>query len=220
MRGSVCVAIFFVVTCTAFAQVVYNAQPQGSLLWQRPVLEFPDTLPAATVLKEMITKLRVGKVQVVLEETELKEVQKRLGGKIVRSGDASTANASLCFCGKDVNGQWALWLDSSEIAGLRLIDGFTLERLNGNAGADRRCRLIPEDEGGVELPIALQFGQTEMQVRQILGKPTLRYRSSLIFEHEHQETIRNEPYTVINTVTIGLRHGRVWVLQVFKSTQS
>ena len=219
MQRRVRMAILFGITCSAFVQVAHNSSPRGFAEWQRPTLEYPDTLPPATVRKEMITTLRVGNVQIVLDRTELKEVQKRLAGTIVRSGDASTANASLCYCGTDVDGRWALWLDSSEVAGLRWIDGFTLQRLGGNARADRGCRMIPEREGGIELPIPLRLGQTETQVREILGKPTLKYRSTLIYYHAHDKTIRNEPCSVLNTVDVALRNGVAWAIVVFKSTQ-
>ncbi|MGD0696810.1 MAG: hypothetical protein ABSB82_18500 [Terriglobia bacterium] len=80
--------------------------------------------------------------------------------------------------------------------------------------------MIREGEGGIELPIALRLDLTEMQVRKILGKPTVRYRSTLIFDHEHQETIRNEPATVSNTVAVALRDGVVWAIQVWKDSTS
>lgn len=163
MQRRVRIAILFVITCAAFVQVARTSSPHGFPEWQRPTLEYPDTLPPATVRKVMITTLRVADVQIVLEKTELKEVQKRFGGTIVGSGDASTANASLCFCGTDVNGKWALWLDSGEISGLRWIDGFTLQRLGGNAKVDRRCRMIPERKGGIDCPF--RFGSDRPKCR-------------------------------------------------------
>jgi len=219
MTGRVRRTVFFAVTCATFLQVAHNSRPSGLPEGQRPTLEYPDTLPPATIPKEMITTLRVANVQIVLEKTELTEVQKRLGGTIVGSGDASAANASLCFYGTDANGEWALSLDSGEIAGLRWIDGFKLERVPANSKADRRCRIIPENAGGVELPIALQLGQTEMQVREILGNPTLKYRSTLIFYHQHEEKIRTLPCAVLNTVDVGFHNGVAWAIAVFKSTQ-
>jgi hypothetical protein len=104
----------------------------------------------------MITTLRVAKVPIVLEKTELKDVQRRLGGSIRASGDASEAVAWLDLCGTDTNGRWTLRLDSSELGGLRWIDGFTLQRLDANARTVGRCRMIPQGEGGIELP--LRFG--------------------------------------------------------------
>ena len=59
-----------------------------------------------------------------------------------------------------------------------------------------------------------------MQVRKILGRPTVRYSNTLIFDHEHKETIRNVPYFVSNTVAVALRGGVVWAIQVSKDTEN
>jgi hypothetical protein len=183
-------------------------------------MQLPDTVPPSNGSKEMITTLRVARVPIVLEKTELKDVQRRLGGRIRARGDASEAIAWLCFCGTDTNGRWALWLESGELAGLDLIDGFTWQRLDANARTEGRCRMIPDGDDGIELPIALRLGLTEMQVRKILGSPTLRYRGTLYFSHEYKHTIRNEPYTVYNDVTVALRDGLVWAIRVSKDSEN
>ncbi len=95
-------------------------------------------------------------MQVNLEETPLKEVQKGLGGTIGSRGDASEALRWLCFHGSDAKGRWALWLESN----------------------------------------------------------------TLIFDHEHQKTVRNEPFTASNTVYVELRGGGVWAVQVWKATSN
>jgi hypothetical protein len=51
-----------------------------------------------------------------------------------------------------------------------------------------------------------------------LGPPTTKHGNTLIFDHEHQETIRNEAFTVSNGVDIELRSGVVWTVQVWKTT--
>src|SRR3981189_430347 len=79
------------------------------IIFQPPILDVPDTLKHATVPKEMITKLRVGKMQVTLEEARLNDVQKNLGGSIGSRGDAGDALQWLCFHGSDAKGRWALW---------------------------------------------------------------------------------------------------------------
>ncbi|MHB8653736.1 MAG: hypothetical protein ACYDA9_07645 [Terriglobia bacterium] len=168
----------------------------------------------------MITTLRVAMVSVVLEETELTDVQRRLGGTIVTSGDASTANAELCFYGTDANGRWGLSLDSGEMGGLRWIDSFTLQRLSPNAKTDSRCRIMRQNEGGIELPIALRLGLTEREVVRILGKPTMRYHRTLIFYHEHEATSHGEPYSVLNLVAVALRGGVVWAIEVSKDSET
>jgi len=164
----------------------------------------------------MITKLRVAKMQVILEETPLSDVQKNLGGTIGASGDASEALKWLCFQGSDAKGRWALWLESDEMGGGN-VDGFAWQRIAEKVSLDRRCRTQAIE---IELPIRLAIGLTESEVRGILGTPTTEYRNTLVFEHEHQETIRNEPFTASNTVYVHIRSGVVWSVQVWKTTSN
>jgi hypothetical protein len=197
------------VTAAAFAQ-------SDRIIWQPPTLDLPDTLPHATISKEIITKLRVAKMQVILEETPLKEVHKGLGGTIGSRGDASEALQWLCFHGSDAKGRWALWLESSEMGG-GTVDGFTWQRIAEKATLDRRCRTQAVE---IELPIQIAIGLTESEVRGTLGTPTAKHRNTLIFDHEHQETIRNEPFTASNAVYVELRGGVVWAVQVWKATSN
>jgi hypothetical protein len=85
-------------TAAAFAQ-------SDHIIWQPPILDLPDMLTHATVPKEIITKLRVAKMQVILEETPLNDVEKDLGGTIGSRGDASEALQWLCFHGSDSKGR-------------------------------------------------------------------------------------------------------------------
>jgi len=164
----------------------------------------------------MITTLRIGKVPIILEETRLKDVEKNLGGTIGSRGDASEALQWLCFHGSDADGRWALWLETSEMGG-GTVDGFALQRIPGKATVDRRCRT----EGAqIDLHIRLRVGLTESEVRGILGAPTAKYGNTLVFHHEHEEQVRNEPFTASNTVYTVLRGGVVWAIQVWKTTSN
>jgi hypothetical protein len=158
-------------------------------------------------------------MQIVLEETTLNDVHKRLGAVVGQQGDASTALQWLCFYGSDADGTWALWIESGEMGG-GTVDGLALQRLDRNAKPDRRCRMLQEGDGGFDLPISVRLGMTEIQVRDAQGKPTLKYRNTMIFNHEHQESIRNEPYTATNTVAAALRRGVVWAIEVWKVTSN
>jgi hypothetical protein len=213
-------AVLFIITCAATAQNVGGSPGSVSpLIWEPPTLEFPDKLPRPTVPKVMITTVRLGNVQIALEETTLNDAQTRLGGDMGQKGDASEALEWLCFYGTDTNGQWALWLESSEMGGAT-VDGFALQRLNRDAKADRRCRMLRQNDGRVELPVPLRLGMSEAQVRNLLGKPTAKYRNTVMFDHEDQETVRSEPFTTSNTVAVALRGGVVWAIQVWKTTSN
>jgi hypothetical protein len=130
------IAVFLAVASAALAQ-------STGIVWQPPKLDLPDSLPKASVRKEMITTLRIGKVH------------------------ASEALQRLCFHGSDADGRWALWLESSEMGG-GTIDGFALQRIPSKATVDRRCRT---EETQIDLPVHLGIGLTESEVRGILGTP-------------------------------------------------
>lgn len=202
-------AVLVLYTLAAVAQ-----SPTG--VWQPPALDLPRALPKASIPNEMITTLRIGKVSIVLEKTLLKDAAKDLGGVIGSSGDASESLQWLCFHGSDTGGRWALWLESSEMVG-GTINGFALQRIPNEATVDRRCRT----EGAhVDLPIRLKIGSTESEVRALLGEPTSKYHNTLLFNHEHEEKVRNEPFTASNDVYVLLRDGSVWTIQAWKTTSN
>jgi hypothetical protein len=155
-------------------------------------------------------------MQIILEETPLNDVQKNLGGTIGSRGDASEALLWLCFHGSDANGPWALWVESTEMGGGN-VDGSAWQRIPKEATLDHRCRTQDVE---VELPIRLALGLTEPEVRRIIGSPTAKHRNTLIFDHEHRETIRNEPFIASNTVYVVLRDSVVWTVQVWKTTSN
>jgi hypothetical protein len=76
------------------------------------------------------------------------------------------------------------------------IDGFALQRIPSKATVDRRCRT---EETQIDLPIRLGIGLTESEVRGILETPTAKYGNTLVFHHEHQEKVHNEPFTATAT---------------------
>jgi hypothetical protein len=210
-------AILLAITCAAVAQNSGHSVSRDSPpIWEPPTLDFPETGPEPTVPRMMITSLQLANMKIILEETTLENVRATLGVDTGHSGDASNAVEWLCLYGTDADGRWALWLESSEMGGGR-VDGFALRRLDDDANVDRRCRMLRTEDGFL-LPISLRLGMTATQVRRLLGKPTLRYRNTVIFDHGHQETIRNEPFTVSNTVAVALRGGVVWAIQVWKGT--
>ncbi len=125
------------------------------------------------------------------------------GGKEVQEGIGKSA------------GEWHFTLRDGPTVG-----GFQWRRVPMTANFDGRCQALPDRDSEVDLPIELRLGGTETEVLQVLGRPTVRKGNTVIYEHEHEEPIHNEPYTFMNTVTVVLRHGLVWAIQVDKSTQN
>jgi hypothetical protein len=204
----VVIALFLVATS------IVVAQSSTSIVWQPPVVDLPEAPPKASIPKEMITNLRVERMSITLEETPLKDVAKHFGATVGSRGDASEALQWLCFHGSDAGGRWALWLESSEMGG-GTIDGFALQRISSEATVDQRCRA---GETRIDLPVRL--GVTESDLSRILGAPTAKYRNTLIFDHEHEVKVHDEPFTASNTVYVVLRGGVVWAIQVWKTTSN
>ena len=217
MQSVLRMAIVLAVTYSGQTRVANEAPTPEEIKWQPPTIHSPLSLPQPTVPREIVSRIRVSKLLVVLEETKMTDVQKRLGGSFGHSGDASEALEWLCYYGADAEGRWALWLESSETAG-GAVDGFLLQRLERDTRMDRRCGDL--QDGRIDLPIPLNLGITEKQVQRLLGKPTLKFRNTLVFGHEHAETLHQKPYTASNTVYIALRRGVVWAIEAWKSTLS
>jgi hypothetical protein len=59
---------------------------------------------------------------------------------------------------------------------------------------------------------------TEAEMRKIVGKPSFVSGKTLIYSHEHQETIHDLAYTVDNMIAIVLRDGIVSAIETSKST--
>jgi hypothetical protein len=97
------------------------------------------------------------------------------------------------------------------------INGFAWQRIDEKATLDRRCRTRAVE---IELPVQIAIGLTESEVLENLGTPTAKHRNTLVFDHEHQETVRSEPFTSENTVYVKLRGGVVWAVQVWKITSN
>jgi hypothetical protein len=210
-------SVLVLVVCASFVQSANGQSLSGNqVIWEPPAWTF-DELPKATVSKQMLTKLNVSGFPVALENTKMDDVASTLGGKIGQKGDAGNFEEWLCFHGRDANGRWVLWLESGEIDG-GTVGSFHWRRLNKGAVLDRRCQALGEAK--VELPIALRLDLTEAEVLKSLGRPTIRHGDSLSYVHEHQESIRSEPYVSVNIVVILIRAGRVWSIEVSKTTTS
>jgi hypothetical protein len=203
--------LLFTLACTSFAQKT------DSPIWEPPsVIEFPD-YSKSTVRHEIITGLRVSGMGIVLEESALEAVKSRAGGTIGHRGDAGDSLSWLCFHGTNTEDPWVLWLMSGEMDG-GSVGGFRWQRLDQTTAIDTRCQPLYQGKQGIELPITLRLGTKEAAVLNMLGQPTNRLGDLLLYLHEHEEKVRNEPYTAMNTVAVVLRGGAVWALEVWKST--
>jgi hypothetical protein len=206
-----------VLGCAVIAQDAGNSK--DSLIWKPPLVLQSDTGPKPVVGKPMIGKLRVFKTDILLEETEIAQIQEKFGGELGSEGDAGDFLAWLCLRGSDETGPWVLWLESSEIDGGG-IGAFQWRRVARDAKFDKRCAVLPGVLRVVELPVPLHLGMAEAKVVQLLGRPTARQGKALLDIKEHEGLLHGVPFWEYNAVTLVIRDGAVWVIQVQKSTTS
>jgi hypothetical protein len=204
-----------------FFVVVGSHANAGQRVFWEPLGLLPsvDRLPQPTVSREYITSLRVANWSMILEKTTLEDVQARLGGTVGRRGDASTSLHWICLSGTDRAGRWVLWLESGEIHGGD-VGAFELRRIPPAAVLDDRCVALSGRNSGVTLPIPLRLGIKEAEVIKVVGKPTVRLGEILLYVHEHQETIRGEPFDATNVLAVLVRRGVVEAIEVWKTTVS
>jgi len=210
------IAFLCVATCVALAQ---SESPKG-LVWKPlRIIDSRSHLPNATVPKEMVGRLQISNLDIVLEDTDMKDAQARFGGTLGDEGDAGDSLEWLCLSGVDSAGQWVLWLESGEIDA-DSISSFQWRRVPSGTAFDKRCAALSRADSRVTLPVALTLGIPETEVLRVLGKPTARQGETLLYVHEHEEVVKGESFTALNTTTVLIRDGKVWAIEVGKSTTS
>ncbi len=214
------ILICILVQSASAQSVVRSSETNKAVIWEpQLLLEFADdATPHPSIPKEMIASLLLSDVKVLLEETLMDTIQAKFGGEVGARGDASESLRWLCVHGVDEVGPWVLWLESGEIDG-PYIGGFQWRRLSGAATFDMRCASLP-DTAKVVLPINLRLGTSREEVLNVLGKPTWQTANIFLYEHEHEETIRGEPYDSWNSVIIAIRNGVIEAIDVTKTTSN
>ena len=192
-------------------------QTTARAVWEPPEWNFPQEAKA-TVPKQMLTSLRVSTVSIMLEKTRLDRVEKLIGGEIGAKGDAGDAVQWLCFRGTDRGSDWIIWLESGEIDG-GYVGSFQWQRISGETEIDHRCHAL-KGTAIVKLATPLQLGMQEADVLKMLGKPSLRSGESLIYLHEHEESVNGVPYDSSNIVMVRVHGGEVTSIAVSKTTSS
>jgi hypothetical protein len=206
-----------IASSVGWAQRVRSTPVDSRVLWAPPSIDWPNNLPRPTVPKEMISVLRVGNMQIILEHTNLEDVQKRLGGTIGSRGDAGNSEAWLCLHGANASGRWIFWLSSFEING-PTVGGFQWRRLASNETPDRRCRHLLEGGDRIELPLALDLAMSKAEVRKVMGDPTAVRGNMLIFCHSHREILDKQTYDASNDVAVIFHDSLAYAIEVIETT--
>jgi len=216
MKRIICTPLLCFLTCALGAQTSSNLQ--NSTVWNPPRILKSEALPNGTVSKLMVKALQISDLNVELEKTNMNDVQKRFGGTFGNKGDAGDALEWLCLSGRDVSGPWVLWLKSGEMDA-RTVGSFQWRRVPNEARFDARCGTLSEADK-LKLPLPLHPGMSQSELFEALGQPTVRNGNTLLYVHEHDEVSKSGPFTVLNTVSIVLRDGAVWAIEVLKVSMS
>ena len=176
-------------------------------------MQSPSVAPSPTIPKEMVSHLTVANWPITLETTMLTDAQRRFGGSLGQSGDASEFLQWLCLYRHNAEDGWVLWLTSGEIDG-GSIGGFVWLRMSSRQTIDSRCTELSTEQAKVILPIPLKLNMTRNKVEQLLGKPSGRFHETFTYLHKHEGTIRNASYTWENSIDVVYRRGLVQAIQV------
>jgi hypothetical protein len=167
----------------------------------------------------MVSTLRISGYNITLEETSMKDTERRFGGIIGKKPDASDASKWLCFHGKDAAGRWVLWLVNDEI-NEGSIGSFQWRRISSHDVFDTRCHTLPKADSVIHLPLSLRLGTKSSELSRTLGQPTLKTHERLIYLHEHEVggARAGNPFVASNIVVVHLRNGIVWEIQASRTT--
>ncbi|MGA2345213.1 MAG: hypothetical protein ABSF93_04360 [Candidatus Sulfotelmatobacter sp.] len=210
MRTIPCI-VLVLLSVTAFAQTTQQSKSYSTrMVWEPPDWNFPQNVKG-NGRREMLTSFRVSNYEIALERTEMKDVQKHLGGEIgSRETDASEW---LCFHGANETGRWVLWLENDEISA-SIVGAFQWRQISENDVLDPRCQVLRGEGSTIALPLPFTLGATQSQVLKSLGSPTARDNERLVYLHAHD----NGSFVSSNTVMVRLRDGVVWAIQASKTT--
>ena len=209
MRSISCI-VLVLLSLTAVAQTTQQSKSHSPrTVWEPPDWNFPQNVKG-NGQGEMLTSFRVSSYEIVLEGTEMKDVQKRLGGEI--GSREGYAQEWLCFHGANETGRWVLWLENDEISD-SLVGAFQWRQLSENDVPDPRCQMLRREDSMITLPLPITLGASQSRVLKSLGSPAGRTSERLIYLHEHA----SGSYVSSNTVIVRLRNGVVWAIQASKT---
>lgn len=207
-------------TAQKSSEVAVTRKVREQVTWHPP--DFPVIAKGQswTKPKPMVTSLRTDGLSIELEQTEIQAISKRYHTALGQEGDAGEFFEWLCFVGGRKEQRWAMWLGSGEIDGGRVSD-FLIKQIPSDADVDSRCGVLPATIAEpTTSPDELRLGMSEAELTSVLGKPTANRHDFVFYAHKHDLNFRNEPYTMMNTVTAQVKDGMVTAIRVWKSTTS
>ncbi len=191
-------------------------------LWEPPIIWAESSLPEPTGKRDFVQRLRIGALDVVLEETPLADVSRRLKAPVGHRGDAGDSVSWVCLLGEDQDGPWALWLESGEIHG-RTVGAFLLKRRSSGERFDSRCVRLA---AAVVISLPIRLGMSRAELVRTLGKPAARSGETVVYfgcqmvKVKPQGAQEAEDFDLCSSLYVRLRAGLVDAVEVWRTTTS
>jgi hypothetical protein len=142
-----------------------------------------DDLSAKPRHHVLVNELRLGGLQIRLEKTRLTELRRRFPPlKIRTQGDASEAEAWVCFTVGNGANRFQVWPSSGELMGGKFIDGVIAQA--GQRWSPRDCPRIEVGRGPMELDNRVWIGTAKADLLKRLGPPTGTADGVMIYDYE------------------------------------
>jgi hypothetical protein len=185
-----------------------------------------DNAAAATLARMPSSRLRLGPLDIVLEETPLPVVRELLStGAIAERGSTAQRMSWLCYTYDSDGARQRVWIISSSDFGEadHVADGVAAEIVDANEAAPASCPALPAG-----LPVWLDrkiwLGLSRDELVRRLGKPSQERGDILHFVYDSDVKLvaaRHGPaeeYLVTSHLMVQLRQGRIIRLWASKTT--
>lgn len=141
-----------------------------------PPINRPDTMPEPTLKQRPVSGLKMGSMNITLEETTLSQIMNAMGaGSIAIQEHAGDMNYFLCYTLLKKSSAQRIWLVShGEMVGRN----HALTEIQAIAGSDlhssKECPSPRHKIAGVHLDHGLWLNSTQQNVKESFGAPSLQ----------------------------------------------
>ena len=184
----------------------------------------PPRLPRIDKLSEKhqslpLSKISLGKLDVILEATTLKDVLRSAGaGEIEHHGDASESQYWICYAVTAGNISQRIWIMSGEMGGDQHdVDSFHVEEVVSPTKSNH-CPELPAHLTPMVLGKSIWLGASQSQIKDWLGEPSATTNGWSFYSYSGKSSVKGFDESML----IGVRiiKGRVVSLFASKTTSN
>jgi|CXWL01.1.fsa_nt_gi hypothetical protein len=164
-----------------------------------------------------LTKIALGKLDVIFERTTLSEILRSAGvGKIEHRGDAGDSQYWVCYTVTAGKKSQRIWFMSGEMGGdQHTMDSFHVED-NASPAKSNICPELPADMTPITIGKSIWLGSNQRQIKEWLGEPSLTKNGWLFYSYSGKASLPGfDEAMVIGVHTI---NGKVVSLFTSKTT--